>query len=331
MEFAKFVSQLKKANPLPAYGVYGNEDFLVDQAVGLIKEKVLEGEEPGACCVDYDAAEGLSPATVFDELRTLPFFSKKRVALVRNAQAFIKEHGDSIIAYLESPSKTGILILIASNIDTRTRLAKAIDKVGALVACKSMRTKEAAGWVVQQAKEREKQIAPRACRVLIENAGADLFQLAMHVEKLSIYIGDRKQITESDVEALVGPDRERASYELGSAIRKKQPAMALKMLRDILASDDGAKYWLVATLAREIRTIWSVRRLIARNAPDAEIVASAPFARSWLSGYKQEVRPFAPDELKRKYRLLLDTDLRNKTSAMAPTLSLECLITELCR
>ena len=46
------------------------------------------------------------------------------------------------------------------------------------------------------------------------------------------------------------------------------------MLRDILASDENSKYWLVATLAREIRTIWSVRRLIARNAPDAEIVAA---------------------------------------------------------
>ena len=331
MDYAKFISQLKKAKVLPVYGVYGDEEFLVDQALGLIKDKVLEGEDPSACCVEYDAADGPSPAAVFDELRTLPFFSKKRVAIVRNAQAFIKDHGEAILRYLESPAKTGILILVASTIDSRTRIAKAIEKAGALVSCKGMRARDVAGWIVKQAMERGKQVAPRACQILIENAGTDLSQLAMHIERLSIYVGDRKQIAEADVEALVGPDRERASYELGSAIRKKQPAVALKVLRDILASDDNAKYWLVASLAREIRTIWSVRRLLARGASDADIIAAAPFTRNWVSGYKQEVRPYAPDELPRKYRLLLDADLRNKTSAMDAALSLERLVVELCR
>ncbi|MEW6359041.1 MAG: DNA polymerase III subunit delta [Planctomycetota bacterium] len=331
MEFAAFVSQLKKSKPLPVYGVYGEEEFLVEQAVGLVKEKVLEGEDPHACCVERDAAEGLSPAAVFDELRTLPFFSKRRVVLVRNAQAFIKDHSESILRYLESPSRTGILVLIADSIDSRTRVAKTIESAGALVACKGMREKDAAGWIVAQTTERGKRIAPRACRILLENAGTDLFQLAMHIEKLSIYVGDRQEIAEADVEALVGPDRERASYELGSAVRKKQPAAALKILRDILAGDEDAKFWLVAVLSREIRTLWSVKRLMARGAPDAEIIAAAPFARTWLSAYMQEVRPFAPDELRRKYRLLLDADLRNKTGAMDAALALECLVVELCR
>jgi len=331
MDFATFSSQLKKAQPLPVYAVYGDEEFLIDQAVGLIKEKELEGEDPSACCVEHDASQGLTPAEVFDELRMLPFFGKKRLVLVRNAEAFIRDHGESLQRYLGSPSKTGVLILVSGNLDSRTKIAKAIDKVGAAIACKGMRERDAKGWVVQQVKEKGKQIAPRVGMILVENAGADLFQLAMHIEKLSIYVGDRKTIEEPDVEALVGPDRERASYELGSAIRKKQPATALKILRDVLTGDDSARFWLVAVLAREIRTIWQVKRLLVMGGSDADIVAVAPFARSWLSAYKQEVQPFRPDEIKRKYRLLLDVDIRNKTSGMDMALSLETLIVELCR
>lgn len=331
MDFAEFQSTLKKAKSLPVYAVHGDEAFLAEQAVQLIREKALEGEDPSACCVEYDAAQGLTPAAVFDELRMLPFFGKKRVATVRNADAFIRDHGESLARYLQSPSRTGVLILVAENIDARTSLAKAIDKAGAVIACKTMRTNEVKGWIVQKARELGNQITPRACMVLVENAGADLFQLAMHIEKLSVFVSDRKTIEEKDVEALVGPDRERASYELGSAVRKKQADAALKILRDILSSDREAAYWLVGSLAREIRTIWSVRRLLATGGSDADIIAAAPFARSWLAAYKSEVRPYTPDEVKRKYRLLLDTDLRNKTSGMDMVLSLECLIVELCR
>lgn len=329
MDFSDFVSSLKKAKLLPVYAVYGDEDFLAEQAAALAKAKALEGQDAGACCVEKDGV-GLTPAAVFDELRTLPFFGKRRVVVVRNAEAFLRDHGESLLKYLGAPSATGVLILRANDIDARTKVAKAIEKAGALVACRAMRAKEVGAWIGQQARERGKQIAYRACMMLIENAGTDLAQLAMHIEKLSVYVGDRPQIEEKDVAALVGPDRERASYELGSAIRKKQAAAALKILRDILANDQDAQFWLVASLAREVRTIWSVRRLMAANAGEAEILSVAPFARSWLAAYLQEVRPFTSEELRRKYRLLLETDLRNKTSGMDPATSLESLIVALC-
>ena len=59
--------------------------------------------------VDADKAE---ISDIFDELRTAPFLTDKRVVLIRRAEDFISKYRESLEKYFEKPSNMMVLSCI---------------------------------------------------------------------------------------------------------------------------------------------------------------------------------------------------------------------------
>ena len=70
-------------------------------------------------------------ADMLDELFTLPFFSKRRLVIVEDADTFVTKHRKDLEAYVEKPSASGILVLQVKQWTSTTRLAKLVDEGGA--------------------------------------------------------------------------------------------------------------------------------------------------------------------------------------------------------
>ena len=59
------------------------------------------------------------------------------------------------------------------------------------------------------------------------------------LEKLLLYVGEKKRITLGDVETMVLAAKQRSLYELTDAVSAKDRVRALQMLDAILSSGDG--------------------------------------------------------------------------------------------
>src|SRR4030042_4831024 len=92
------------------YVIAGKEKFLVDAECEKLLEALLEPEQRATGLFNADPAE-VSASHVFDELRTLPFLTEKRVVVVRDADKFISENRELLEKYLHPPCPTAILYL----------------------------------------------------------------------------------------------------------------------------------------------------------------------------------------------------------------------------
>jgi DNA polymerase-3 subunit delta len=76
-------------------------------------------------------------------------------------------------------------------------------------------------------------------RELVDALGGDMMMISNELEKLILYVGEKKRITLGDVETMVLAAKQRSLYELTDAISSKDRVRALEVLDAILTSGDG--------------------------------------------------------------------------------------------
>jgi len=250
----------RQAGPPPCIVVFGEEELLVREAASAAIVQVFPEGVPDLGIAEFDPADA-ALADVLDELRTLPFLADRRLVLIRGADAFISKNRDALERYLDSPSPTGVLLLICKTFDARTRLYKAVGKCGQVVKCQKMYSRQIPGWVVDRATSRyAKRIDPPAAARLRNLVGDDLATLDGELDKLSVFVGDRPSIAVADVEALVGYNREEKVFGIIDAMATGEPARALELWHQVWATDRAAVGRAIGGLAFSIRRLLEARR-----------------------------------------------------------------------
>ena len=83
-----------------------------------------------------------------------------------------------------------------------------------------------------------------------------MMMVSNELEKLILYVGEKKKITLGDVETMVLAAKQRSLYELTDAISAKDRVRALSILDALLSTGDGEEaaighlYMLAKTFAR---------------------------------------------------------------------------------
>ena len=164
------------------------------------------------------------------------------------------------------------MIITSPKVDKRKVFYKAIDKLG--------KVESFAGWSLddkdwvdaaemaarQQLRELKKEIDEEALALMVANVGPNSRALTMEVEKLSIYVGDRKQITVEDVETIVSRNKQAKSFALADAVGARELPKLLKILdqelwsmqTDSQRSEIGLLYGIIS----KMRTILFLKEMV---------------------------------------------------------------------
>lgn len=256
--------------------------------------------------------------------RTLPMMAPRRVVVVHeaerllspkrskeddeDAQPALPETGgrkkrapaptspaEELEAYFESPEPMTTLVFVAGPLDGNRRLVKALRKRATVVDCGTLETRqEAEAWIRKRLEKDELSVDPRALALLLEATGLSLGRIRAEVEKVVLYAAGESTVSERHIRDLVVPETEPGDGPaVGLAVRDGDVRKALHELSALL--DAGV---VPQPILGQIR--WGVGSL----------------------------RP--PARLKRGLDLVLETDLRMKSSAGDPRHLLERLVIELC-
>ncbi len=313
------------APPKCVYVLHGSDQFLLDAHRKEIIETVIGDADPQVCVSTLDGTAEL--AAVLDELRTLPFLASRRVVLVRDADAFIGAHREKLEDYLKAPSATGTLVLVAGSFPKNTRLYKAVAKVGEIRDCTADPKRDLGRFLQSAATKRGKKIAPEAAELMIACKGADLAALDAEMEKLSLYVGPRGNITAEDVSTLVVSTAGPAAFALTNALTAGDAAGALTAL-DGMLTQRGEEFKTLGMIAWHLRKVLKVRQLLDSGAPGPEACKAARvfFDQRGFLGMVQR-RPLA--KVEEDFRRLIRADLGMK-SGLDATTALQQLVVGLC-
>ncbi len=243
MTALEFIAQIGKGEPDPIYlfcpGKRGRErdasfePLLAERAV----EKLIDTYvDPSLKDLSYRAfyAEESPPKEIVEEAQTCPFLAERRVVLVRNVNMYRNESAARpLLDYLDSPNDTTLLMLVAVQIDKRSKLYKACYKAGRVVECPQLTTQNVKQWIRNETRARGKKISAEAVQELAARAGNRLGDVNNALEVVVGYVGERRDITGDDVRAACADVAEEEIWTLTDAIAASQTGHALSALRKL--------------------------------------------------------------------------------------------------
>ncbi len=326
-----FLKHPEQAGRKPIYVAAGDDAWLRRQSTQAVAKLAL-GPDVDDLAVTRFAGDQAKLADVMDELRTLPFLAPTRVVFVEDADPFVTAHRKELEAYAERPASTGVLVLTVKAWPANTKLAKAVEKTGLAIECKTPAERELPAWLTGLAQHRYGlKLDDDAARLLVELVGAEVGLLAAELDKLAIYVGTKKAIRREDVTKMVGAGRVETIWRILDAATTGRGPEALEDLDRLMAAGEHPVGLLAAmgTSLRKLHRAGQLRRkkLDAREA--CRIAGIPPFAVE--TTLKQHTH-LGPTRVAALPRMLLKADLDLKGSLMLdPRTVLERLLVELSR
>jgi DNA polymerase-3 subunit delta len=275
------------------YVLTSEHSILIDRAVTAIRDAVVP---PAARSFNYDVIEGKpSGARLVALAQTLPMMAQHRMVFVRDLAAMAAEEAEPVLAYLDRPNPSTVIAAVASKVDKRLKLFGALAKKGFIHVLEPPR--QLAPWVRAEAAARGVRIDAGAITRLIDAVGDDLSRLALAIDQLGLYAGDRAVMSE-DVDELIADTRERSVFELTDAIGAGDRVRALAAVTKLCDQRESA-VGVVVMLARHIRHMALIHALREQAVPRGEWASRLGIPSFMADKVVAQARRYTPSALAR--------------------------------
>jgi DNA polymerase III subunit delta len=348
----RFVSEVKDKKLSPAYVFVGDEVFFRKRCREALLKHLVPAELRDFSLFEFDLAE-TDLAEILDRARTPSLMAPFQVFFVRGVKNLFgrganQEKLAAIEAYCKDPNPNAVLVFVADHIsipaDARRmdltdkeryqRIREEMGQYCAIVELARVEEGEAVRWIGEYCTMQGIKIDPDAARELVDALGGDMMMISNELEKLILYVGEKKRVTLGDVETMVLAAKQRSLYELTDAISARDRVRALETLDAILSTGEGEEAAIghIYMLAKTFRQMLVI---LERNVRDQRMLWAAlwqgfrvpPFAADDI--IKQARRYKSRRDLTRAIRLVAKADLALRSSPVSKRLVLEKLIMDL--
>lgn len=303
----------------PVIAIVGADVFLQLEAIQDVLKRV-----PGdADRVDLDG-DTARLADTLDELRSFSMFGGHKLVVVRAADDFVSKFREQLEDYLEAPGDAGTLVLRVASMPKNTRLYKAIDKRGGIVACDPPKQGELPAWIVARGRSTHGvKVNDDAARVLADLIGPDLGRLDNELAKLSLQV-EGGVLRADDISSSVAFQREQAMWDLTDALTIGRSDEAVKRWRHLVVTDPSSEFravtWLGLWLEKAGRALQMKRMRMNAFAISKELkIWPASNAEKLLATVERMGERRIADAVER----LIDVDRKNKSGLGDPTANVE--------
>lgn len=349
----RFLTEIKTDARKAGYVLLGDEIFLLDRARRGATEALVDPSMRDFSLSDLDLAE-VSIFDVLDRARTPSLMAPFQLILVRGIKALYtrgakKEEFAALADYFKSPNPQALILFIADHIripsdlrrmdmqdkDRYERIRETLGESCGVVELGRVAEQDAIRWLIDAAEQRGARCEQDAARELVDALGGDMMLIASELEKLVLYVGEKRVITLGDVETMVLAAKQRSLYELTDAISAKDKPRALALLDGMLNASDGGEDAAIGHLYMLARTFRQMLIINEKNVRDSRAIWQVlwqgfrmpPFAAEDL--IRQARRYKSRRELTRAIRLVARADIDLRSSPPDKRLVLERLVIEL--
>ena len=274
------------ANPLAL--ICGDDDFAVkSRAKQLFTQWSAELGGMDHEIIEATAGNAGDALTILGKLRealnTLPFFGGGKVVWLRDCNFLGEERTASAAAVTETLGEIAEelkqfswqnvrLLVSAGKVDKRKVFFKTLDKIGTVevFAAWSMDDKDWADRAESAAlgtfKQKQKDVSDDALAELINRVGPHPRQLETEVEKLCLFVGDKKRVELPDVATICSRNKTARAFALGDALGDRNLPALLRRLDEELwetkFDKDKSEIGLLYGLIGKVRAMLFLREML---------------------------------------------------------------------
>ena len=252
----------------PVMFICGEERALVDAAVAHVRREALAGGMPE---LNHDRLSGKTsaPEQIIACARTLPVMAPRRLVEVGEGEGLGADALERIARYGEDPVTEAVLLIVARDIDRRTRGARAIEKLGALFRYQHLDEPSLRAFAREHARQLGFVLEREAAELLVTSVGSELQLIERALEKLAL-VSEDGQVSVASVEEHVAQTRVESIFNLTEAIARGDRGGALEVLGQMLDARE-APLRILATLGWQQRLVLRARDMLDRGASSGEL------------------------------------------------------------
>lgn len=224
-----------------AYLLFGNDPGLVSERAANLARTLAASEIPPGEVVRVDEIDiENNPDRLSLELLMVPMFGGRKIVRVETSR---RVNAAMLKPLLDESSLAGVLIVEAANLKKEDSLRLAFEKSAhaAAIGCYMDEGRDLDSVITDVLRPLKLTIAPDARQMLIGRLGADRVMSRGEIEKLALYAQGQGQITEDDVEAVVGDAAELTIDRIVNAAASGEGPRAVTELQRALTAGESAQ------------------------------------------------------------------------------------------
>ncbi len=272
-----------RQGPLPPVVLLsGEEEYLTEQALAVFWDHVTD---PSLADFNRDMfhADEADRETVFAQAASFPMMTERRLVVLRNCEKAPAALLNDLAVYLERPSPSTCLVLLASQVDKRRKVWTRVAELGWVFQFDPLQGDEMARWLIKACASRGHVLPPRLADRLAEQLGPVPLRMAeQEAEKLCLLAGPDQPIRDADLASALGMEPGASIFNLGDVLLGSQTEQALGILRSLLRQPD-ASFTLVPFVGKSLGRAWFMLQLKGLGLGAAEI-ADRLGQKEWLVG-----------------------------------------------
>ena len=347
----RFVADVQARKLAPGYVFVGDEAFFRKRCRDAVLQQLVPTDVRELSVYDMDLGE-VELQQILDRARTPSLMAPFQVFFIRGVKnLYTRGKHDEFAAikdYFKNPNPDALVVFVADHInipadvrrmdltdkDRYERIRETLGEHCTVLEFARVDEGDAVKWAIEAANAGGVKLHADAARELVDSLGGDMMMVANELEKLVLYVGDKKRITVGDVETMVLAAKQRSFYELTDAISARDRARALAVLDAILNTGDGEEA-AIGHLYMLSRTFRQMLVIFERNVRDTRALWQAlwqgfrlpPFAAEDV--IRQARRYKSRRELTNAIRRIARADLLLRSNPVSKRFVLENLVLDL--
>jgi DNA polymerase-3 subunit delta len=272
MSAEKILNDWKRKLYKPIYWLEGDEEYFIDKVMDFAEHRIMnEAEAPFNLSIFYGKDAVWSD--VVNACMRYPMFAERQVVLLKEGQQ-MKDIA-KLEGYIERPLSSTIFVVSYKDkkVDGRSKLAKLLKEKGEMLSTKKLYDNQLPEWTNDLVQSKGYTLTQKALLLLVDHIGNDLCRIDNEIDKLVINLGNRKSISEDDVEKYVGVSKEYNPFELQSALVKKDLVKAIRIVNYFEANPKAAPIQLVLPALYNLFS--KTYMVFSQNSSDEKVIAQS--------------------------------------------------------
>lgn len=335
-------TEIKAGNIKPLYLLYGSERFLLQKTVQLLVAAVAPGANPFN--LQRLDADSVSVAELLNNANTLPFFAAKKLIIIENCPWFANKKRDAddddsdsaavdtdaLLGYLQNPADTTVLVFVGGeSVNKAKKLTKAVAKLGVVQEYSSIKGNNALIWLDEELAALGLNMQGAAKQQLLLNCEYNCALIHNELAKLAVYLGDRTDVTASDVEKIVTGNAAASIFNLVDYVAAGNLAAAQRALEQVVLSE--APESIIPRLADHFETLYIVKVMQRQGHTTREIMEAAGKGHAFIiekSG--RQAAKYTERQLRLALQTLQTADKKHKSGVTDALSACETAIIQIC-
>jgi len=327
----RFINRLDPA--IRAVLVYGMDPGRIAELASRAAVALSHRTDPAGEIVRIDDADlEDNPDRLIIELETVSMFAEAKVIRTTTGR---RVNANLLKPVLEGAPPPTALVIEAGNLKPSDALRKAAEKSGWIgaIACYADSERDLGDLIDEMVAAAGKSIAPSARDLLCARLGADRALSRGEIEKLTLYAAQKDQISDGDVDAIVGDATAATVDRIAIATADGKTADALADMARILTAGQSEQTILLA-VQRHFLVLHRVRSFLdsGKRLDDVLRQMRPPLHFSLRDAVTRQTRAWPQVRLNHAISRIQATITTGRSGGPIPTVATcDRLIMELCR